>query len=262
LSPFPKSISADIEIKVRFVAVNKIKKQNMTNALITGATKGMGRSIAIAFAKEGISVAICSRNEKDLADFKQELMGVNSNISVFTQVADGSVKEQLLQFAAAAEKELGAISIIVNNLGTFEPVSILDESEDTFGKQLNTNLMPAYHLYRYFGKKLMKAQQGHIFTICSVAALEPIPAAGAYSVTKFALLGLSKIMRQEMQPHNVKVTAVIPGSTLTDSWKDAVADKNKFVLPEDVASAIVNIYKMSAGANVDEIIIRPVGGQV
>src|SRR5882757_8438678 len=227
----------------------------MKNSLITGATKGMGRSIAIAFAKEGINLSICSRNEKDLADFKQELLEINPQIKVVALPSDGSVKEQLLQFAAAAEQQLGFISIIVNNLGMFDPSSILNEGENAFDKQLNTNLMPAYHLYRYFGKTMMAAREGHIFTICSVAALNPIAEAGTYSVTKFALLGLSKVMRLEMQPYNVKVTAVIPGSTLTNSWRDQEVDKTKMVMPDDIASAIINIYKMSAGANVDEIII-------
>jgi short-subunit dehydrogenase len=234
----------------------------MKNSLITGATKGMGRSIAIAFAKEGINLSICSRNEKDLADFKQELLEINPQIKVVALPSDGSVKEQLLQFAAAAEQQLGFISIIVNNLGMFDPSSILNEGENAFDKQLNTNLMPAYHLYRYFGKTMMEKREGHIFTICSVAALNPIAEAGTYSVTKFALLGLSKVMRLEMQPYNVKVTAVIPGSTLTNSWKDVDVDKDQFVSPDDIASAIVNIYKMSTGANVDEIIIKPAGGQV
>lgn len=234
----------------------------MKNAIITGATKGMGRSIAIAFAKEGINLAVCSRNEKDLDDFKKELLLINPQIKIITQLADGSIKEQLLQFARTAEQQLGFISIIVNNLGMFAPSSILDEDENAFDKQLNTNLMPAYHLYRYFGKAMMAARDGHIFTTCSVAAINPIAEAGTYSVTKFALLGLSKVMRLEMQPYGVKVTTVIPGSTLTDSWKDAVVDQDKFVMPDDVASAIVNCYKMSAGANVDEIIIRPVGGQI
>ena len=234
----------------------------MKNALITGATKGMGRSIAIAFAKEGINVAVCSRNEKELADFKQELLQINPDIKVVAQLADGSIKEQLLQFASSAQEQLGFINIIVNNLGMYDHTSILDEGENAFDKQLDINLMPAYHLYRYFGKAMMEAREGHIFSICSVAALNPIAEAGSYSVTKFALLGLNKVMRLEMQPYNVKVTAVIPGSTLTNSWKDAVVDKDQFVSPEDIASAIVNIYKMSVGANVDEIIIRPVGGQV
>ena len=72
-------------------------------------------------------------------------------------------------------------------------------------------------------------------------------------------MGLNKVMRLEMMPYNVKVTTVIPGSTLTNSWEGTAVDKNQFVLPEDIASAVVNIYKMSTGANVDEIVIRPVG---
>ncbi|HTI61148.1 SDR family oxidoreductase [Mucilaginibacter sp.] len=234
----------------------------MTNALITAATKGMGRATAIALARDGISLAICARNEQELEAFKLELLEMNPGIQVMTQTVDGSVKDQLLGFAASAEKELGFISIIVNNLGMFDPVSILDESDEAFDKQLNTNLMPAYHLYKHFGKKMIAKREGHIFTICSVAALDPIAAAGSYSVTKVALLGLTKVMRAELQPHGVKVTAVIPGSTLTNSWAGTTISEDKFILPEDIASAIVNTYKMSAGANVDEIIIRPVTGQV
>src|ERR1700761_6093118 len=234
----------------------------MKNALITGATKGMGRSITIAFAKEGVNVAICSRNAQDLDNFKKELQQINPQVNVFIRVADGSVKEHLLQFAAAAELELGFISIVVNNLGMFDPASILDENESAFEKQMNTNLMPAYHLYRYFGKTMMAAREGHIFTICSVAAINLIAEAGTYSVTKFALLGLSRVMRLEMMPYNVKVTAVIPGSTLTNSWEGTTIEKDKFVLPDDIASAIINTYKMSAGANIDEITIKPVGGQI
>ena len=234
----------------------------MKNALITASTKGMGRAIAIAFAKEGISLAICSRHSEDLDVFKAELLAINPNIKVFTAVADCSIKQQVLEFGNAAEKELGFIGIIVNNAGMYTYSSILDDAEDTFQKQVNTNLMPAYELYRYFGKKMIAAHEGHIFNICSVAALTPIAEAGTYSVTKFALLGLSKVMRLEMQPHGVKVTTIIPGSTLTDSWKGMEVDKDKMVLPEDIASAILNTYKMSPGANVDELIIKPAYGQI
>ncbi|MGF7074198.1 SDR family oxidoreductase [Mucilaginibacter sp. R-33] len=234
----------------------------MKNVLITGSTKGMGRSIAIAFANEGLNVAICSRNEQELLNFKDELEQVDAGVKVFAMKADGSKKTELLKFAAAAEAELGFIDVVVNNLGTFIPSSILDDTEDTLPIQMNTNLMPGYELYRYFGKTMAKARKGHFFNICSVAAINPVPQAGSYSVTKYALLGLTKVMRLEMQEHGVKVTAVIPGSTLTDSWKDAVVDPNTMVLPEDIASAIINIYKMSTGANVDEIIIKPAPGQL
>jgi NAD(P)-dependent dehydrogenase (short-subunit alcohol dehydrogenase family) len=234
----------------------------MKNALITGSTKGMGRAISISFANEGINVAICSRNEQELLKFKDELHIINPDIKVFARVTDGSNKAELLQFAAAAERDLGFIDIVVNSLGMFTPASILDESDDVFEKQVNTNLMPTYELYRYFGKTMIAARKGHFFNICSVASLNPIAQAGAYSVTKYALLGLTKVMRLEMQEHGVKVTAIIPGSTLTDSWKDAVVDPDTMVLPEDISSAIINIYKMSVGANVDEMIIKPASGQI
>ena len=234
----------------------------MKNAIITAATKGMGRTIAIAFAKIGVNLAICARNGEDLTAFKKELSVINPAIKVFTSVTDCSIKQQVLEFAAAAEKELGFISIIVNSVGMYNQVSILEEGGEAFEKQVNTNLAPAYHLYRYFGKKMIAKSEGHIFTICSVVSLNPIAEAGSYSVTKYALLGLSKVMRLEMQPYGVKVTAIIPGSTLTDSWKGMDVDKDEMVLPEDIASAVINIYRMSAGANVDEIIIKPAYGQI
>ena len=234
----------------------------MNNAIITGATKGMGRAIAIAFATEGISLAINSRKADELDAFKTELLTINPAIKVFTAVADGSNKDQLLQFAKSAEQELGAINIIINNLGMYEYSRILNDGDALFQKMFNTNLMPAYELYRFFGKSMITAGNGHIFNICSVASLNPVVDAGTYSVTKAALLSLNNVMRLEMQEHGVKVTAVIPGSTLTASWDGQAVDKDTMVLPQDIASAIINIYKMNKGANVDQIIIKPAGGQL
>jgi short-subunit dehydrogenase len=222
----------------------------------------MGRAIALAFANGGINLAVCARSAADLDALKAELQTLNPAVKVFTAVADGGNKVQLLQFAKAAETALGAITVIVNNLGIYSYSSILDDADDVFEKMINTNLAPAYNLYRYFGKKMIAAKHGHIFNICSVASLNPIAEAGAYSVSKAALLGLNKVMRLEMQAHNVKVTAVIPGSTLTDSWKGMTVDASTMVAPEDIASAIVNIFNMSQGANVDEIIIKPAPGQL
>lgn len=234
----------------------------MENALITGATKGIGRSIALAFAKEGLNLAICSRNKKDLHDFKTELLAVNPNLRVITQVTDCSVKQQLLQFAALARQELGFINVLVNNVGVFIPSSILDDAEDTFMNQVNINLMPAYELYRFFGKEMIANQSGHIFNICSVASVQPVAKAGTYGVTKAAMYSLNTVMRLEMQEHNVKVTAILPGSTLTESWAGTDLQPERFVSPDDIALAVLSSYKMSSGANVDEIVIKPVLGQL
>lgn len=234
----------------------------MENALITGATQGIGRSVAIAFAKQGISMAICSRNVKDLEVLKQELIAINPDVKVFILATDCSNKEQLLSFARQAQQEMGFIKVVVNNVGMFQPASILDDTDDAFTNNLNTNLMPAYELYRFFGKSMMEARSGHIFNICSVASKEPVVNAGIYSVTKAALYSLNNIMKLEMQAYSVKVTAVLPGSTLTGSWAGTEVHPNRFVMPDDVAAAILNAYNMSKGANVDEIVIKPVLGQL
>jgi short-subunit dehydrogenase len=234
----------------------------MKNALITGATKGMGRAIAFAFAKQGLNLAICSRNIKDLEEIKAELQSINQQLNIVTVQADASKKDQLLHFAQKAEAELGQIHVIVNNVGIYQPTSIMDDAEDTFDILMNANLRPAYELYRYFGKKLAEAKDGHIFNICSIAAITPVTEAGTYTVTKAATLSLSNIMRLEMQQYGVKVTSVIPGSTLTSSWDGMQVDANKMVLPDDIASAVIAIYTMSAGANVNEITITPVFGQI
>jgi short-subunit dehydrogenase len=246
-----------------FKILNKYPKiLYMENALITGATKGMGRAISIAFAKQGLNLAICSRNNEELTTFKGELLAVNPNIQVLAYPADISDKQQLREFAALAQQQLGFIKVIVNNAGRFEPLSILDDTDTTLADQIALILMPAYELYRFFGKQMMQARSGHIFNICSIAAKEPVVNAGSYSVTKAALYSLSNIMRLEMQPQGVKVTAVLPGSTLTGSWAGTEVDQTQFVMPEDIAAAIISTYNMSSGANVDEITIKPVFGQI
>ncbi|MCD8740507.1 SDR family oxidoreductase [Mucilaginibacter roseus] len=234
----------------------------MKNAIITGGTKGMGRAITIALVKQNINVSICSRNAAELDAFKSELLTINPEIQVFSTVADCSILAELKNFAEFTEKNMGFVDILVNNVGMFKPAAILNDDDESYQKQMDTNLRPAYELYRFFGKRMVSVGKGHIFNICSVAGLDPIPEAGVYSVTKYALVGLNKVMKLEMQPHGVKVTAVIPGSTYTDSWKGAQVDTNRMVLPEDVASAITTILNMSNGANVDEIIIKPTFGQI
>ncbi len=234
----------------------------MQNALLTGATKGIGLAIAKALAEEGVNLAICSRNEQDLLSVKEALLKINPDIKVFVRVTDCSLQDEVIRFAAEAERELQSIQIIVNNAGMFLPGSILDEDENALQKQLDLNLMAGYELYRYFGKKMMAARCGHVFNICSIASKNVVANAGSYSVTKFAQLGLNHVMREEMKAYGVKVTAVLPGSTLTDSWAGTTILPEKFVLPEDVAAAVINCLKMSAGANVDELIIRTTTGEI
>jgi 3-oxoacyl-[acyl-carrier protein] reductase len=225
------------------------------NAIVTAATKGIGRSIAIKLAEQGYNIAICSRNEEELINFTKELK--YTGVKVFYSATDCSVKEEVYKFCSQVTQHFGSIDVLVNNAGMFLTGSLLNEEDDSLESQQRLNVNAAYYFAKYFGKIMRNEQHGHIFNICSVASKEIMENAGSYSVTKAALLSLNNVLRKELSKYNVKVTAILPGSTLTSSWEGTQIPPAKFVQPEDVANALITILKLSDGANVDEIVIRP-----
>ena len=225
------------------------------NAVITGATKGIGRAIALELAQNGCHIIACARNSEDLAALAQELRSFG--VEVLTVKVDCSIKTEVLSFAEQALAFTSKIDVLVNNVGVFLPGSMLDEEDHAFENQLQINLNASYYLGKRMGKLMRQQGFGHIFNICSVASKAPVENAGSYSVTKAAMLSLNDVMRRELKAHNVKVTAIIPGSTYTASWEGTTLDRTKFVQPEDVAKAVKTILQLSDGANVDEITITP-----
>ena len=225
------------------------------NALVTGATKGIGRAIARRLAKDGYNLSICSRNEKELGEFAAELEVIGVKVVYLaTNCAD---KQAINRFCEFTTKELGAIDVLVNNAGAFLPGLLMDEAEENFELQLQLNLHAPYLFSRYFSKTMRDRRSGHIFNICSIASKEIVANAGSYTVTKTALLSLNNVLRQELASYNVKVTAILPGSTYTASWEGTVLPKEQFVQPEDIANTISAILRLSNGVNVDEVILKP-----
>lgn len=231
------------------------------NVLITGATKGIGKAIAINMASNGCSLALCARNSDDLEALKAEILALYPKQKIVIKAADCSKKEEVLAFADFSLSQLGQIDILINNVGLFTPSFILDEQIDVLEQHMKTNLFAAYYLYKKLAPMMKDRQHGFIFNICSVASIESIVNAGTYCVTKAALLSLNDIMREEMMDHQVKVTAILPGATLTNSWQGTNLSPDRFIQPEDVAIAIQDALKMSKGANVDRILIKPTKGQ-
>lgn len=225
------------------------------NAVITGATKGIGKAIAIKFAQLGFDLVLCARNKEDLEIFKNELQSLSVNVSIFA--VDLSSKAEVKDFCDQVGLKFSKVDILVNNAGVFYPYSLLDEEDSAFEYQMAVNVNAVYLLSKYFGQIMRNHQSGHIFNICSVASKNVVQNAGSYSVTKSAMLSLNDVLRAELALHQVKVTAVLPGSTLTASWEGTSIPKEKFVQPEDVAEMIASTLKMSKGANVDEITITP-----
>lgn len=225
------------------------------NAVITGATKGIGKAIALKLAQSGYNLAICARTETDLIELQKELELFG--VKVFVKVSDFSRKADVLSFIDFVKSSFGTIAVLVNNAGVFLPGSLLDENDETFELLQNVNLNSTYYMAKEFGKVMRNQGSGHIFNICSIASKTVIENAGSYSVTKTAMLSLNNVLRKELAQYNVKVTAILPGSTLTASWDGTTINPAKFVQPEDVANALHAILNLSSGANVDEIILTP-----
>ena len=228
------------------------------NIIITGASKGIGKAIAMAFAKPGNQLLICSRNEKELIETAKELQEKNPETIIQYRATYMGNKTDVLHFADWCLK-FGVPDIIINNAGQFIPGSIHNEPDGHLEKMLEINLYSAYHLTRRLLPSMIKQKSGHIFNVCSIAALNAYANGGAYSISKFALLGFSKNLREEMKPNGIKVTAVLPGATMSASWAGASIDPNRIMEANDIATMIYAASQLSAQAVVEDIIFTSVG---
>jgi short-subunit dehydrogenase len=226
------------------------------NVIITGASKGIGKSIAEIFASHGYDLLLCSRNEVNLYKTMEELMTKYPDVSISSRPADLSKKEETIGFGKWCLQK-GVPDILVNNAGLFEGGSVYNEPDGILESQLAINLYSAYHLTRTVLPPMMKRKSGHIFNICSIASLDAYENGGAYSISKFALYGFSKNLREEMKPYNIKVTSIHPGAVLTDSWGDFDNSKHRIMEAEDIAKLVLASSELSMAACVEDIVIRP-----
>lgn len=231
------------------------------NIVITGASRGIGKAIAEIFAANSHSLFITSRSEVALYKAMEELQTKYPAASIKAKAADLSRKEEAIAFGkwclASAIPD-----IVVNNAGIFEPGSVYNEPDGALESQVATNLYSAYHLTRTVLPKMMERQSGHIFNICSVASLHAYENGGAYSISKFALHGFSKNLREEMKTYGIKVTAVFPGAVLTDSWGGFDNSNNRIMEASDIAAMVYAASQLSPQACVEDIVIRPVLGDL
>lgn len=235
----------------------KLNKVIRMNVVITGASKGIGKAIALKFAEEGHHLAICARNVSDLELLKKDILGKYPATDVFISATDIRNEKQIKQFAADTIKHFGSIDVLVNNGGVFLPGKISEEEEGTLEKLMETNLYSAYHLTRALLPYMSKSEKPHIFNMCSIASFMAYPNGGSYSISKFALLGFSKVLREELKTTGIKVTAVMPGATWSDSWSGIDLPHERLMEAKDIADTIWSAYQLGPSAVVEEIIIRP-----
>lgn len=227
------------------------------NVVITGASQGIGKAIAAQFADAGAHLFLCARNEVNLYKTVAELQLKYPQCTVQAQAVNMADKGAAKGFGKWVLAKAGTIDVLVNNAGQFIPGNTIDEPDGMLEQMINTNLFSAYHLTRTVIGAMMTAKKGHIFNICSIAALQAYANGGSYSISKFALAGFTKNLRQELKPHHVKVTAVYPGAVMTNSWGDYDNSTNRIMEAEDIATMIVAATKLSAQAVVEDIVLRP-----
>jgi short-subunit dehydrogenase len=224
----------------------------MRIAVVSGGTKGIGRAIAELFLRHDFKVFISARNEA--TDF------VHDNL--VQCIADLSTKEGILNIASAIKKQVNKIDILVNNVGVFIPGSLIDEDEGCFETQINTNLASTYHLTRATIDHVRASNKPYIFNICSTASITPYMNGGSYCISKYAQLGLTKVLREELKQDKIKVSAVLPGATLTNSWAGTDLPKERFSDPSSVAQLIFAAYQLPDSTVMEEILVRPLEGDI
>jgi short-subunit dehydrogenase len=231
------------------------------NIVITGGSKGMGKAMAEKFASANHNLFICSRTRKDLLETADELKA-RYNASVEYFVADLSKKGEVLQFAQWLLEKKTDIDVLINNAGLFVPGSVYNEPEGNLEQMIEVNLYSAYHLTRALIPKMIERKSGHIFNMCSIASFKAYANGGSYSISKFALAGFSKNLREEMKPFHIKVTAIYPGAVYTASWEGAGYPPQRMIEAKDIADLVYAASQLSVQACVEDIVIRPVLGDL
>ncbi|SFM65034.1 3-oxoacyl-[acyl-carrier protein] reductase [Algoriella xinjiangensis] len=219
-------------------------------ALVTGGSRGLGKAIALALAKEGVDVAITGRNSKSLEETVEEIknLGVNATYSVFNVAEKVEVKMQLERLI----ESFGAFDILINNAGIAAFGGFLEMEENDWEDIVKTNLFGAYYVSKAVVPAMVELGSGDIINVSSTAGLKGNAVTSAYSASKAGLIGLSESMMFELRKKNIRVTTLTPSTIASEMSKDVLkitdGDPEKVLQPEDFAELIVDILKFDKRA--------------
>ncbi|BDD04857.1 3-ketoacyl-ACP reductase [Aureibacter tunicatorum] len=216
------------------------------NALITGAGKGIGKAIALALASEGVNVALIARTQQDIDQTAEEAK--KHGIKAFAVTADISSLESVNKAAEQVKSQFGNIDILINNAGIGRFGSFMELEPAQWEEVIQINLMGTYYVTRAFLPEMIKQASGDIINISSTAGQRGAAVTSAYSASKFAVLGLTESLMQEVRKHNIRVTALTPSTVATDMALDLkLTDGNpdKVMQAEDIAELILAQLKLN-----------------
>lgn len=229
--------------------------------VVTGASQGIGRAIAEAFAeRDGARVVLVSRSREKLnrvATACEENGG--EALVVPTDVTDDDAVAEMAERVAA---EWGPPDVLVNNAGLFTYAPLDELSLDGFREQIDVNLTGSFAVTQAFLPGMRERGEGHLFYMASVASIKAYPGNAGYCAAKHGVRGLARVVREETKEDGLRVTTVIPGATYTPTWDGIDLPEDRFMPPEDVAQSVVDAYHLSERTVLEELLLRPQLGDV
>ncbi|MDX2196091.1 MAG: SDR family NAD(P)-dependent oxidoreductase [Cytophagales bacterium] len=231
-------------------------------AVVTGGSEGIGKCTVLQLLITGFDVVVCSRSALKLQALKEDAERLIAGATIYTYAADVKVKSEVNGFIKFIKDLQRPVEILVNNAGQFIQGSMLAEKEGTLEQLIEVNLYSAYYITRGIVPLMISSNKPYIFNMCSVASIKPYVSGGSYCISKFALLGFNKVLREELKNQGIRVSAILPGATYTSSWDGVNLPEDRFIPPEDIAEIIVQTYMLHPGTVLEEIIIRPQLGDI
>lgn len=227
----------------------------MPFVLVTGASRGIGAAIALQFAAIRSTLALVSRSASRLREVADQCRNAGATTRFYS--CDLTNDREVSIMAAKVLDQVGVPDVIINNAGEFRPGAVHETEPSDFKYQVDVNLLSAYRVTHAFINQMMERESGHIFFMASVASIRGYPAGAAYCAAKHGVLGLARALREETKDSGLKVTAMIPGATFTDSWADSGVPEWRFMPVDDIARMVLDIYRLGDRSVVEEILLRP-----
>ena len=231
-------------------------------ALITGASSGIGKATALAFAKAGIDVALVSRSLDKLETVAEAAR--HTGVVAKAYAVDLANVTQVKAEIEAIALDFGGIDILVNNAGIAYTANLTETPLEDWQQVINLNLTSVFQCLMGILPGMRDRHTGTIINVASIAAKQPFPGWGAYSVSKAGLMALSQTLAQEERAHGIRVTAICPGAVNTELWDTETVqsdfDRSKMLTPEVVAQSILYTALLPPEAVIDELTLMPSAG--
>jgi len=230
-------------------------------ALVTGAGRGIGRAIALAFAAEGAAVALAARSRADLAEVAGEIRAAGGGraLAIPTDVTNDGAVEALVEQTLA---DRGRLDILITSAGTAAFAALADSKPADWDAMLSVNLRAAMVCCRAVLPPMMRQGSGTIVNVASIAAKRALPGSAVYTATKAGLFGFSRVLAEELRSTGVRVGVLMPGAVDTPLWDTLGGSppRDKMLRPEDVARAAVLMASLPPHAVLEELTLLPSGG--